>query len=56
MLTELREDNAMLVKNMHDAHRIIEDGGDVATTSLLEVFIDETERRVWFLFEATRLR
>ena len=56
MLTELREDNAMLVKNMRDAHRIIEDGGDVATTSLLEVFIDETERRVWFLFEATRLR
>ena len=56
MLAELREDNGMLVKRMREAHGIIEEGGDVATTSILEVFIDETERRVWFLYEATHVR
>jgi starvation-inducible DNA-binding protein len=56
MLAELREDNAMLVKRMREAHGIIEDGGDVATTSILEVFIDESERRVWFLYETTHVR
>jgi starvation-inducible DNA-binding protein len=56
MLAELREDNGMLVKRMREAHGIIEEGGDVATTSILEVFIDETERRVWFLYEATHVK
>jgi starvation-inducible DNA-binding protein len=56
MLAELREDNASLVKRMREAHGIIEEARDVATTSILEVFIDETERRVWFLYEATHVR
>jgi len=41
--------------NMRDAHDVASRHNDVATTSLLEVFIDETEKRTWFLFEATRL-
>ena len=52
MLAELRQDNSALVKSMREAHAMIEDGDDIATSSILEVFIDETERRVWFLFEA----
>jgi starvation-inducible DNA-binding protein len=54
MLAELRDDNKQLVANMREAHVLCDDHGDVATASLLEVWIDETERRVWFLFEATR--
>ena len=54
MLAELREDNGALAKRMREAHEMIDEQKDVATASLLEVFIDETERRTWFLFEASR--
>ena len=54
MLAELRDDNADLAQRMRAAHTITSDLGDVATTSLLENWIDETERRVWFLFETSR--
>jgi starvation-inducible DNA-binding protein len=49
MLAELREDNATLAANMRTAHDICGDHRDVATASLIEVWIDETERRAWFL-------
>jgi starvation-inducible DNA-binding protein len=51
MLAELREDNAALTGSMREAHEICEKHRDVATASLIEVWIDETERRSWFLFE-----
>ena len=54
MLAELRDDNQQLAMRMRQAHEVCENGGDIATASLLEVWIDETERRTWFLFEATR--
>jgi starvation-inducible DNA-binding protein len=54
MLSELREDNKALVLSMRSAHDLCDDAGDVATTSLLENWIDEAQRRIWFLFEATR--
>lgn len=54
MLAELRDDNLQLVDEMRQVHDLCDEHGDVATTSLLEVWIDEGERRVWFLFEATR--
>jgi starvation-inducible DNA-binding protein len=50
MLAELREDNASLTASMREAHEICEKHRDIATASLLEVWIDETERRAWFLF------
>jgi starvation-inducible DNA-binding protein len=53
MLAELREDNGELAKRMREAHGMIGDQNDVATASLLETFIDETERRAWFLYEAS---
>jgi len=56
MLSELREDNKALITRMREAHDLCSDANDVATTSLLEVWIDQAERRVWFLFEATRAR
>ena len=56
MLAELREDNFALAAAMREAHVTCDDAGDVASASLLETWIDETERRVWFLFEATRGR
>lgn len=52
MLSELREDNKTLTANLREAHEVCAGHGDVATTSLIEVWIDETERRTWFLFEA----
>jgi starvation-inducible DNA-binding protein len=52
MLAELREDNASLTASMREAHEICEKHRDIATASLLEVWIDETERRAWFLFES----
>jgi len=52
MLFRLFEDNKNLTDNMRAAHKVCDDNNDVATTSILEVFIDETERRAWFLFEA----
>ncbi len=54
MLTDLIVENKRMAKNMRDAHQIADDADDVATASLLEVYIDETERRTWFLFETTR--
>jgi starvation-inducible DNA-binding protein len=54
MLAELREDNAQLAVRMRETHGLCEEHGDVASASLLEVWIDEAETRVWFLFEATR--
>ncbi len=54
MLSELFEDNKALVLSMRAAHDLCDDAGDVATTSLLENWIDEAQRRTWFLFEATR--
>jgi starvation-inducible DNA-binding protein len=54
MLAELREENQQLAMRMRQAHETCQGSGDVATASLLEVWIDETERRTWFLFEATR--
>jgi starvation-inducible DNA-binding protein len=54
MLAELREDNVELVRLMREAHEVCDGHNDKASTSILEVFIDETERRTWFLFEATQ--
>jgi len=54
MLSELCEDNKALVLSMRSVHDFCDAEGDVATTSLLENWIDETQRRAWFLFEATR--
>jgi starvation-inducible DNA-binding protein len=54
MLVDLLNENRTLAKNMRDTHEIADDIKDVATASLLEVYIDEAERRAWFLFEATR--
>ena len=54
MLKELCHDNREMAKNMRRAHQVCDENEDVASASLLENFIDETERRTWFLFEATR--
>ena len=54
MLAELRDDNLRLTSAMRQAHNTCDGFGDVATASLLEVWIDETERRTWFLFESGR--
>ena len=54
MLAELREDNLQFTAHMRELHGVCDEHGDVATASLLEVWIDEAERRVWFLFEASR--
>lgn len=54
MLAELREDNQRLVGFMRETHELCSEAGDVASTSLLENWIDEAERRVWFLFEAAQ--
>jgi starvation-inducible DNA-binding protein len=54
MLAELREDNKQLAGEMRRTHALCDEHDDVATASLLEVWIDEAERRTWFLFEATR--
>ena len=54
MLAELQEDNKQLAANFRAAHETCEEHGDIATASLIEVWIDETERRAWFLFEASR--
>ncbi len=52
MLRELMQDNKSMAAAMRETHKICDDHEDVATASLLEVYIDETERRTWFLFEA----
>ena len=55
MLAELREDNLRLTTAMRQVHELCDGYHDVATASLLEVWIDETERRTWFLYEASHL-
>ena len=54
MLNELREDNATFIENLRKAHEIADDAKDAATTSMIEVWLDEAERRQWFLFETIR--
>ena len=54
MLAELRDDNKQMAVSMREIHSLCDEHEDVATASLLETWIDETERRTWFLFEATR--
>src|SRR5207248_6388297 len=54
MLAELRDDNKQLAAHLRETHALCDDGEDVATASLLETWIDEAERRTWFLFETSR--
>ena len=54
MLAELREDNKMLARKLREVHEVCDDHHDIGTASMIEVWIDETERRTWFLFEASR--
>jgi starvation-inducible DNA-binding protein len=54
MLAELRDDSKTLAARLREAHGVCEEHMDIATASLIEVWIDETERRTWFLFEASR--
>jgi starvation-inducible DNA-binding protein len=54
MIAELRDDNARLTQAMREVHSLCDEAGDVATASLLENWIDETEKRTWFLFECGR--
>ena len=54
MLSELRQDEKALVLAMRSVHGLCDEAGDVATTSALETWIDQAQRRSWFLFEATR--
>jgi starvation-inducible DNA-binding protein len=53
MLAELLDDNLQIAAHLRDAHGLCEEHGDVASASYLETWIDETERRAWFLFEAS---
>jgi starvation-inducible DNA-binding protein len=52
MLAELREDNAALASRLREVHGICDEHRDIATASLIENWLDETERRAWFLFES----
>jgi starvation-inducible DNA-binding protein len=54
MLAELREDNKTLAARLREVHDVVDEHRDIATASLIENWIDETERRTWFLFEAGR--
>jgi len=54
MLSELWEDNKALILSTRSAHDLCDEAGDVATASLLENWIDEGQRRAWFLFEIER--
>jgi len=54
MLAELRSDNQQLTREMRRVHELCDEYGDVATASLIENWIDEAERRVWFLYESGR--
>jgi starvation-inducible DNA-binding protein len=55
MLTELCTDNTQLAVHLKGAHGLCDEYGDVASASLIENWIDETEQRIWFLYEASRL-
>ena len=54
MLAELREDNQVLVARLRELHEVVDELRDIATASLIENWINETERRTWFLFESSR--
>ena len=54
MIAELADGNKTLAARLREAHNVTEEHRDVATTSLIEIWIDETERRTWFLSEVTR--
>jgi starvation-inducible DNA-binding protein len=54
MLAELRDDNLTLAARLREVHDVVDELRDIATASLLETWIDETERRTWFLFESSR--
>jgi starvation-inducible DNA-binding protein len=54
MLAELRDDNQRMVTAMREAHDVCDEHNDVATASLIENFIDEAEKRIWFLYEIGR--
>jgi starvation-inducible DNA-binding protein len=54
MLSELRDENTQLVGRLRELHSLCDEHGDLATASLIETWIDKAERRIWFLFEATR--
>ncbi len=54
MLAELRDDNLTLAARLREVHSVVDELRDIATASLLETWIDETERRTWFLFESSR--
>ncbi len=56
MLAELRDDNKQLTASLRETHELCDEHRDVATASLLENWIDQAERRTWFLFEATRVK
>ena len=56
MIAELADDNKTLAARLREAHNVCDEHRDIATASLIEVWIDETERRTWFLFEITRGR
>ena len=56
MIAELAEDNQTLAARLREAHNVCDEHRDVATASLIEVWIDETERRTWFLTEIKRGR
>ena len=56
MIAELADDNKTLAARLRETHNVCDEHRDVATASLIEVWIDETERRAWFLFETTRRR
>jgi starvation-inducible DNA-binding protein len=54
MLAELREDNKTLAARLREMHAVVDEYRDIASASLIESWIDETERRTWFLFESSR--
>src|SRR5256885_412370 len=56
MLAELRDDNQQLAARLREVHDVVDEARDIATASLIENWIDETERRTWFLFEASRTK
>ena len=56
MLAELRSDNQALIASLRETHDLCDEENDVATASLIEVWIDQAERRVWFLYEASPAR
>ena len=56
MLAELRDDNRQLIASLRETHGFCDEHGDVATASLIENWIDEAERRTWFLFETMRVK